>query len=89
LTFRANVRREWQASRSLPPWAAGPGAAVGVRPAPPSDVQIPVELILGPVGALALAMLWIQDLRKERDLLKDRLYKLLDKIDVAAKVDSR
>jgi hypothetical protein len=52
-------------------------------------VQIPVELILGPVGALALAMLWIQDLRKERDLLKDRLYKLLDKIDVAAKVDSR
>jgi len=52
-------------------------------------VQIPVELILGPVGALALAMLWISDLRKERDLLKDRLYKLLDKIDVAAKVDPR
>ena len=52
-------------------------------------MQIPVELILGPVGALVLAMLWIQDLRKERDLLKDRLYKLLDKIDVAAKVDPR
>ena len=34
-------------------------------------------------------MLWIMDLRKERDLLKDRLYKLLDKIDVAAKVDPR
>jgi len=60
-----------------------------VRLAAPADVQIPVELILGPVGALVLAMLWIQDLRKERDLLKDRLYKLLDKIDVAAKVDPR
>jgi len=34
-------------------------------------------------------MLWILDLRKERDLLKDRLYKLLDKIDVAVKVDPR
>ena len=55
----------------------------------PADVQIPVELILGPVGALALAMLWIMDLRKERDLLKERLYKLLDKIDVAAKADPR
>ena len=88
MTFRANVRREWR-ERSIPPWTAGPGVADGARPAPRREVQIPVELILGPVGALVLAMLWISDLRKERDLLKDRLYKLLDKIDVAAKVDSR
>ena len=52
-------------------------------------MPVPVEWLLGPVGALALAMLWIYDLRRERDLLKDRLYKLLDKIDVAAKVDPR
>jgi hypothetical protein len=50
-------------------------------------LQIPLEIILGSGGALALALLWILDLRKERDALKERLYRLLDKIDVAAKVE--
>lgn len=45
-------------------------------------MQLPVELVFGTGGALALALLWIYDLRKERDVLKERLYKLLDKIDV-------
>lgn len=52
-------------------------------------MQIPIELVFGSGGAIALALLWIYDLRKERDLLKDRLYKLLDKIDVAAKSDAK
>ena len=52
-------------------------------------MPVPVEWLVGPVGALALALLWIHDLRKERDTLKERLYKLLDKIDVAAKPDPK
>jgi hypothetical protein len=50
-------------------------------------VQIPIEVLVGPAGAVAVLLLWNMDLRKERDLLKERLYKLLDKIDVAAKPD--
>ena len=52
-------------------------------------MQIPLEVVLGPLGAVAVLLLWNYDLRKERDALKERLYKLLDKIDVAAKVDPR
>jgi hypothetical protein len=50
-------------------------------------VQIPLEVILGPLGAIGVLLLWNYDLRKERDLLKERLYRLLDKIDVAAKAE--
>jgi hypothetical protein len=50
-------------------------------------VQIPIEVLVGPAGAVAVLLLWVYDLRKERDLLKERLYNLLDKIDVAAKPD--
>lgn len=52
-------------------------------------MQVPLEFLIGPAGALGLALLWIHDLRKERDTLKERLYKLLDKIDVAAKPDPK
>ena len=52
-------------------------------------MPIPLEVVFGTGGALALALLWIHDLRKERDILKDRLYRLLDKIDVAAKPDPK
>jgi hypothetical protein len=52
-------------------------------------VPIPIEVVFGTGGALALALLWIHDLRKERDALKERLYKLLDKIDVAPKPDPK
>jgi heme exporter protein D len=52
-------------------------------------VQLPIEIVFGTGGALALALLWIHDLRQERNLLKERLYKLLDKIDVAARPDPK
>ena len=52
-------------------------------------MQVPIEIVFGSGGALALALLWIYDLRRERDALKDRLYRLLDKIDVAAKPDPK
>ena len=52
-------------------------------------MPIPIEVVFGTGGALALALLWIHDLRKERDTLKEKLYKLLDKIDVAAKSDTK
>lgn len=40
-------------------------------------------------GAIVVLVMWVWDLRKERDALKDRLYRLLDKIDVAAKPDPK
>jgi hypothetical protein len=52
-------------------------------------LPIPIEIVFGTGGALAVALLWVHDLRKERDLLKSRLYALLDKIDVAAKSDAK
>jgi hypothetical protein len=52
-------------------------------------VQVPLEVLFGTGGALGLALLWIYDLRRERDALKDRLYRLLDKIDVAPKPEPK
>lgn len=48
-------------------------------------MQVPLEIVFGTGGALALALLWIHDLREERKELKARLYSLLDKIDVISK----
>ena len=53
-------------------------------------MQIPLEVILGPVGALALALLWIWDLRKQRDDAVTRLNRIIDKFEASLdKVVSR
>jgi hypothetical protein len=43
-------------------------------------VQIPIEIILGPAGAVAVLLLWVFDLRKQRDDLSGRLNKLVDEL---------
>jgi hypothetical protein len=44
-------------------------------------VQIPIELVLGPFGAVAVLLLWIQDLRKQRDAYQAQLAKLVDALE--------
>lgn len=48
-------------------------------------MQIPVELILGPAGAVVVLLLWNYDLRKQRDALTDRLNRIVDALEVALK----
>lgn len=43
-------------------------------------MQIPLEVILGPVGALGLALLWIWDLRKQNARLIERLDGIVDEL---------
>ena len=52
------------------------------------DVQIPLEAILGPFGAIAVLLLWVVDLRKQRDDLQARVNRLLDKIEVGPKTEA-
>lgn len=52
-------------------------------------MQIPVEVVLGPFGALALALLWIWDLRRQNAALTERLNRFLDKIEVAPREASK
>lgn len=35
-------------------------------------MQVPLEVLVGPVGAVGALLLWIWDLRKERDAWRDR-----------------
>lgn len=49
----------------------------------PADVQIPLEVILGPVGALGIALVWIWDLRKQRDDAVARLNRIIDKFEAS------
>lgn len=46
------------------------------------DVSVPLEVILGPLGAVGVLLLWIADLRKERDELKTQLRKLTDALEI-------
>jgi len=50
-------------------------------------VQIPVELIVGPVGAVVVLFLWVLDLRKQRDELMARVNRILDKLEPAPKTE--
>jgi hypothetical protein len=43
-------------------------------------VQIPLEVILGPAGAVAVLLLWVLDLRKQRDDYKAKLDRLVDEL---------
>lgn len=52
-------------------------------------MQIPLEVILGPLGAVAVLLAWNWDLRKQRDDYRERLYRILDKLEVAPKADPR
>jgi len=46
-------------------------------------VQLAPELLVGPVAGLAIALLWVWDLRKQNAELRERLNRFLDKIEVA------
>lgn len=51
-------------------------------------MQIPIELVLGPAGAVVVLLLWIADLRKQRDTLDARLSRIVDALEAAMrKVD--
>ena len=52
-------------------------------------MQLPPELFVGPVAGLAIALLWIWDLRKQNAEYRERLNKFLDKIEVASKEASK
>jgi len=41
-------------------------------------MTIPLEVILGPLGAVAVLLLWLADTRKQRDDTQARLNRLLD-----------
>lgn len=43
-------------------------------------MQIPIEVVLGPVGALGLALLWIWDLRQQNRKLTERLDGIVDEL---------
>ena len=46
-------------------------------------MQIPIEVILGPAGAVAVLFLWVLDLRKQRDELNVRLNRLVDALEAS------
>ena len=48
-------------------------------------MQIPWEILLGPFGAIVALLLWIQDLRKQRDTLDARLSRIVEALEVALK----
>lgn len=50
-------------------------------------MQIPLEVILGPLGAVGVLLWWNYDLRKQRDDFRERLFRILDKIEVAPKTE--
>lgn len=48
-------------------------------------MQIPLEVVLGPLGAVAVLLLWNYDLKKQRDELTARLNRIVDALEVALK----
>lgn len=46
-------------------------------------MQVPWELLVGPAGAIVALLLWIQDLRKQRDALDARLSRIVDALEAA------
>jgi len=48
-------------------------------------LQIPIELVLGPSGAVVVLFLWVLDLRRQNAALTDRLNRIVDALEVALK----
>jgi len=52
-------------------------------------VQVPLELVFGPLGAIGVLLLWVLDLRKQRDDAQARLNRLLDGLEAGLKKAER
>lgn len=59
------------------------------RRSAPDEVQIPLEIVLGPLGAVAVLLWWNHDLRTQRDQLAARLNKIVDALEDALKKAER